>query len=191
MLGDVYLLSALAIFFAIYGWSESIFGLSKETKRKISHFLSKTRLTQEKYNKLKDLVSKAKEMDPGRYLKELMTILKGTTLSKGGKEVFDKLKKNEEELNELSGLDSLKQKLFLSLFIFLFVMGTFISIVENSNLLQLQLNIFGISISFYIFLIILFQILLFAITLWGFVIFDKTKKHESLIQNNLNDLIMD
>lgn len=188
MLGDVYLATALAIFLAIFGWSENIFGLSRETKEKEADFLNKTGLSREKYNELRKLISKADILDPGDYLKKVMILLNGTKLMKGGKKIFDKINQNEKKLIEWEEYNKIKKIFFVVLFIFLFTAGTIILIIENgkiSNILNVNFNGFFT----YSNLVAIFQIILFTIIVFGFFLYKKLSDCETYVQNKLNEMI--
>lgn len=190
MLGEVYLAGALAIFFAVFGWSESIFGLSAKTKEKEAEFLKRTKLTEIKYKRLKNIISKSKELDSGTFLKDIMAILKGTRLFKGGKRVFDTLRENDKSLENLKRLNSYKYSCFVVLFLFLFVAGTTMLIFENSSYTLMRITIGSLGmISLDILLTLSLQLILLIIIIIGFVIYLKIKDTEKKIQNNLNSLI--
>lgn len=189
MLGDVYLATALAIFLAIFGWSETIFNLSQKTKEKEADFISKTNLTPQKYRDLRRLIANSKKIDPGVYVKELMKILKDTKLVVGQKLVFNKIEENEKKIKEYKKHIITKKRFFIILFAFLFLAGTIILILESGDYKNLTIVINQISIS-YITLVMLFQLILFIMILFGFWIYKKINACETYIQNNLNELIL-
>ena len=188
MLGEIYLAGALAIFFALSGWSESIFGLSTKTKEKELEFLKRTKLTEEKYKKLKNLIAKSKEVDSGKFLKEIISLLRGTRLFKGGKKIFDRLRENDKNLKKLRKYNSHKYVLFIALFLFLFIGGTVMIIFENS-IYAINIIIKSLGISLHNLLIVGLQVVLFVIIMIGFIICSKIKITEKTIQDNLNNLI--
>lgn len=189
MLGDVYLATALAIFLAIFGWSESIFGMSQKTKEKEADFITKTNLTPQKYRNLRRLVANYNKIDAGIYLKELMKILKNTNLVVGQKQIFDKIGENEKKIKEWKGYIKTKKIFFTWLFIFLFLAGTTILILEIGNYTNLTVIIDNISIPLYVSLSIIFQLILFIMILFGFSIYKKIDSCESYVQNKLNEML--
>lgn len=188
MLGEIYVASALAIFLAVFGWSDVLFGLSTKTKEKEIEFLKRTKLTEIKYKKLKELVASSEEIDPGKFLKEVMIILKGTKLFKGGKKVFDKLRENDKNLEKLRKYNSHKYALFITLFLFLFIGGTVMLIFENSwQTIEIMIKLWEISL--HSLLIFILQAVLFIMMIIGFNIYLQIREIERNIQDNLNSLI--
>ncbi len=176
MLSDVYLAAALAIFLAVFGWSESIFGLSQRTKEKEAEFLAKTGLSKEKYSELRSLVSRSKNADAGKYVKEVMTILKGTNLITGAKIVFDKINQNEKKLAEWEHHNKTKKTFFTILFVFLFIVGTILLVVESSPSFNENVQITFVNMSLYNLLVVLFQSALFCVLVYGSFIYKRVSE---------------
>lgn len=181
MLGDIYLGAALAIFLAIFGWSESIFGLSQKTKENEAVFIRKSGLTLSKYIELRKLISHSNNTGQAEYTKRLVNILKGTKIGAGDKGIFDKLRENNIILSSWENFNKVKKLIIGILFIYLFISGTIILLFENG------LNPFLTSLNNWI---IILQIILFIIICFGVFIYSKISKFETEIQNNLNDLML-
>ncbi len=182
MLGDIYLGTALAIFLAIFGWSESIFGLSQRTKEKEADFIRKSKLTFEKYLELKKLISATQKLGQAEYTKKLASILKGTHIGAGDKGTFDKLRENSLTLTQWDKQNKNKKTVLSGLFIYLFIAGTVMLLFENN-----VTPFFEMSLESWM---IIFQSILFIIIIVGALIFNKIRKFEIEIQSNLNYLIL-
>ena len=172
MLGEIYVASALAIFLAIFGWSERMFGLSSKHVRMILSFCEKTKLTYQNYIDLMNLIKKEKKMNPGKYLKEIVKILSGSNIKQGDKTIMNKLKENSELLKELDNSNKHKKIYFIVLFIYLFIGGT--SLIYSETYYP------------YLFLpIIIVQIILILIIGIGVKIYNNIIDKETKIHNNL------
>ncbi|MEK6927724.1 MAG: hypothetical protein AABX11_04795 [Nanoarchaeota archaeon] len=183
MLADIYLGTALAIFLAIFGWSETIFGLSQRTKEKEAEFMRRAELTPSKYLELRKLVSTNNVTNQGEYTKSLMRILKDTKIKSGDSNILNKLGQNEQLfLPKLENYSFFKKLIACLLFLYLYTAGTIMLIMENSsvtnNLVSLNPEI-----------IVLQSVLLIFVIAGGFV-YIKTNKYERNIQLNLNSLII-
>lgn len=182
MLGDIYIASALAIFLAILGWSESIFGLSQRTKEKEAEFIRRAGLTLADYLELKKLTSTYHGLDQGGYTKTLMKIIKNTNIKSGDKNIIERLRNNGSLISSLEKYNFAKKIVVVSLFFYLYISGTVMLLFENAlssdKIVSLNEPV------------IILQSILFIFTLVGGFIYIKTGSYEKIIQQNLNSLII-
>ncbi|MFH1506002.1 MAG: hypothetical protein ABIE94_03340 [archaeon] len=176
MLGEIYIATALAIFLAIFGWSERLFGLSSKHKNAIVSFCEKTKLTYKKYNELMILISKNKTLKPGRYMIQLVNILKGTLIKKEDKDIMNKFKDNSDFLKKLNESNNHKKTFFIILFSFLFIGGTALIFIESKNTCYFES-------------VITAQIILLILIGIGTYIYKGIMDTESKIQNNLLSIV--
>ncbi len=182
MLADIYIGSALAIFLAVLGWSETIFGLSQRTKEKEAEFIRRAGLTLANYVELRKLVLSTYVSDQGEYTKSLMRILRNSNIKSGDKQIIDNLKNNGSLLSNLEKWILAKKIVALLLFLYLYVAGTYMLIMENS-LLPNQITSLNQTT-------IIFQIILLLFVGVSLFIYVKTSGYEKNIQLNLNSLII-
>jgi len=179
MIGDIYLATALAIFIAIFGWSDKIFGLSKEIKEKESNFIHKSGLTLASYTDLKNVI-RSKDLDSIEKTKKIVSLIKKTKIKQGDKKIFDKLEDNNQIFSKLDYWTKYKKAFFIILFLYLFLTGSILMLIETlENLPELYSNS-----------IIWFQSILFVLTILGALVYSKINKFEGNLQKNLNDLIL-
>jgi len=179
MIGDVYLATALAIFIAIFGWSDKIFGLSKETKEKEANFIQKAGLTLNSYTDLKNVIS-SKNLDSVEKTKKIVSLIKNTKIKQGDKKIFDKLGDNNQVFLKLNHWTEYKKAFFIIIFLYLFLIGSTLMVIETlENLPELYSNS-----------IIWFQSILLGLIILGTLIYFKINKFEEILQKNLNDLIL-
>ncbi|MBW2972771.1 hypothetical protein KY346_00080 [Candidatus Woesearchaeota archaeon] len=172
MLGEIYIASALAIFLAIFGWSEKIFGLSSKHIQSILAFCEKAKMSYKNYLELMRLISSDKTAHPGKFQKKLISLLKGSAIKGKDKSIMKKLKENSVNLGKLEKQNRNKKIYFIVLFLFLFIAGSALVLLENFGLYQLE--------SF-----IISQAVLFIIILFGVSIYTDITNAESKIQANL------
>ncbi len=189
MIGEVYIASALAIFFAIFGWSNVLFGLSKSIKEKEAEFIRQSNLGYSKYIKLRDLLNNPPKVS-SKFTQELMKIVRKTKLNKDGSEIIKIIKKNEELLKETILILRIKKIFFLTTTLFLFVAGTFLVYFENILQGQTYFTILGIYLTEYVCYILVFQLVLILLLIFGSVIYYVSNKKNSKIQEGLEELIL-
>lgn len=181
MLGDIYLGTALAIFLAIFGWSESILGLSQRTKEKEAEFIKKSKISLTKYIELRKLISNPSNLMGAEYTKKVINILRGTNIGADDREIFDKLRENNHSIAAWESKNKIKKMIISLLFVYLFFFGTLMLLFENN------IEPFLFTLDSWI---IILQVILFSIIVWGVFIYRTIAKFESEIQNNLNFLIL-
>jgi len=172
MLGEIYIASGLAIFLAIFGWSEKIFGLSSKHLEIVLGFCEKTKLSYNNYIALMNLIKKEKSINPGRYAKKLLEILKKSNIQIGDKEIMKILKENRRLLRQFENLNSRKKTFFIVLFLFLFLGGSFLLYSEITSPKSFEP-------------IFIAQTLLFILIIWGAKIYHNINTKESAIHKNL------
>jgi hypothetical protein len=175
MIGEIYIASALAIFLAVFGWSEKIFGLSTKHVRLVNSFCEKTGLSYSKYLELMEFIQKKKMPNPGRYMKQLLGILKGSNIQSGDKGIMARLEANSKLLKELDGLNKNKRVYFVALFLYLFIGGSALIYLGMYHPQLFEPNLFA-------------QIILFLIIIQGVEIYYALASKETKIHNNLMDL---
>lgn len=185
MLGEIYIASALAIFLAIFGWSERLFGLSNKNVQTVVSFCDKTKLTHQKYLELVDLIKKEKTLRPGEYMKSIIKILRGSNIKKEDKPVINKLKENGELFRRLEKFIKYKKVYFILLFVYLFIGGTILTYFETVYVTPL-VSIIDYKKLFEPFFVA--QSLLFFIIGIGMIIYSKLNAIETEIHNNLMDV---
>ncbi len=189
MLGEVYIASALAIFFAIFGWSNVLFGLSKSIKEKEAEFIRQSGLGYSKYVKLRDLLNNSPKIS-SEFTQKLMKIVRNTKLNKDSSEIIKIIEKNEELLKETIPILIMKKIFFLVTTLFLFVAGTFLVYFENILQGQTHFTIIGIYLTEYICYILVFQLILILLLIFGSVVYYISNKKNSKIQEGLEELIL-
>ncbi len=175
MLGEIYIAAALAIFLAVFGWSEKIFGLSSKHIQSILSFCGKAELKYKEYLELMNLISQDKTLHPGIFQKKLINILSKSNIKPEDKPIMDILKKNSKSLKELNKQNEHKRNFFIVLFLFLFIGG---SVIFYSEYLQ----------TYFLESMTISQLILLIIIGIGTKIYSNINKIESKIQNNLNSL---
>lgn len=176
MLSEIYITSSIALFIAIFGWSENIFGFSEKTTAKENMFCNKTQISIDKYKKLIALLSKEDKMDSGLFTKQLVPLLKGSKIVTTDHIVASNLKDNYR-LMKLWRENNKIKKIFLGiLFMFLFIVGTIMTILEISGLPNK--------------IIWLSQLDLFIFIIIGYFIYSAIHKIENKIQKNLTTITL-
>jgi len=179
MIGEVYLATALAIFIAVFGWSDKIFGLSKETKEKESNFIQGSGLTLNNYRELRRVL-KNKDVDSIAKTKKIVSLLKRSKIRVGDKKIFDKLKENENIFSDLSRINRRKKSFFISLFIYLFFAGSYFLLFEFIYYLS----------TLHLYSIIAAQVILLIMISYGGSVYIRINNGEAKIQRNLISLIL-
>ena len=175
MIGELYLGSALAIFLAIFGFSEQLFGLSSKNVQLILDFCKKTNLSYNKYTKLIELINKSNMINTGEYTKEMVKLLKDSKIETKDKTITDKLKDNAELINSLNSINFIKKVYFFFLFLFMFFYGSIFIYYEIKLVDITSLFVYG--------QVILLEIIFICMGVY----FISTKK-EKLIHNNLMEI---
>ena len=175
MIGEIYVATALAIFLALFGWSDKIFGLSNKNTQSILTFCAKAKLEYKSYLELMSLISKDKKLHPGTFQKKLVGILSKSNIELEDKPIMKILEENGLLIKSLDSQNKYKKSFFVILFIFLFVGGTILFYFEYSQLYVLQ----SVVISQAILLILIFV---------GALIYSTVTRTEEKIQKNLNSL---
>jgi hypothetical protein len=176
MLSEIYLGSALAMFLAVFGWSEKIFGLSNKHILFILSFCEKSKISYRKYTDLMKLIAEKKVKNPGRYQKKLVSLLRGSSIQSGDKNILNLLRNNGLCLKKLESQITIKKYYFLFLFLFLFMGGTLLFYLEKLN----QFNQANMLIA---------QVILLFIIIIGILMYNKTSMLENTIESNLNEII--
>jgi hypothetical protein len=175
MLGEIYIATALAIFLAIFGWSERIFGLSNKHIQSTLSFCEKANLKYKDYVELMHLISQDKTLHPGIFQKKLINILKKSNIKPEDKSIMKSLTENSKSLKELDKRNIYKKYFFIVLFLFLFIGGSILLYLESIKVYILES-------------MIITQVILFIIVIIGTKIYSNIIKIEGRIQHNLNSL---
>jgi hypothetical protein len=175
MLGEIYIATALAIFLAIFGWSEKLFGLSNKHIQSILSFCEKANLRYKNYLELMRLISQDKTIHAGIFQKRLINILSKSNIKPEDKPIMRILKDNSKSLGELNNKNKYKKNFFVVLFLFLFIGGSILFYLESEKAYVLES-------------MIITQSILLIIIAFGTKIYSNIINIESKIQNNLNSL---